>query len=93
LLKLVIDSYLADLPRLLQDIRTAVELSDAQALEFSAHTLKSSSATVGAIPLAELCKQLENRGRTGALAESAMMVERLEAECERVRDALESLNF
>jgi PAS domain S-box-containing protein len=91
LLKLVIDSYLADLPRLLQDIRTAVELSDAPALEFSAHTLKSSSATLGAVPLADLCKLLETRGRTGSLKEAAMMVEPLEAECERVREALQSL--
>ncbi|MBW4497967.1 MAG: PAS domain S-box protein [Oscillatoria princeps RMCB-10] len=90
LLKEVIESYLADLPRLLQDMRTAVELSDGPALEFSAHTLKSSSATLGAGALAELCKQLEIWGRTGSLKEAALMVGRLEAESERVREALQS---
>jgi CheY-like chemotaxis protein len=71
-------------------IRKAAELSDAEALASSAHRLKSSNAEVGAMRLAELCKDLEVRGRTNALDGAAALASELEHELERVRQALES---
>ena len=39
-------------------------------LERAAHTLKSSSATFGAIEAAKICKELEDQGKQGQLEKS-----------------------
>jgi len=55
----VIDSYLEDAPKLLQAISAAVAQGDTTALYQAAHTLKPTSATLGAITLSQICKDLE----------------------------------
>jgi len=47
----IITIYLQTTPKLLQDLREAVAASDAQAMRKAAHSLKSSSANVGAMKL------------------------------------------
>jgi len=49
-------------------LRQAAEDGDAEALTLEAHTLKSSSASLGAQSLSVLAKRLEDMGRTGNLA-------------------------
>lgn len=61
----VIASFLRDARRLAEEIARAAEGLDSGALDRSAHTLKSSSATVGALRLSELCARLEQCGRRG----------------------------
>jgi len=85
----VIDSYLEDAPHLLQAIHTAVAQADATRLEQAAHTLKSSSATLGAIPLSELSKELEAMGRAGTVEGGVERASQLEAEYQRVKAALQ----
>jgi HPt (histidine-containing phosphotransfer) domain-containing protein len=58
-------------------------------LQRAAHSLKSSSANLGAQNLSELCKELENMGRLGKLEGSAHKLDVLEFEFEAVRNALE----
>jgi HPt (histidine-containing phosphotransfer) domain-containing protein len=53
-----------------------------------AHALKSSSANVGAIGLADLCKRLETMGRDDNLADAPTIHERFEREYARVIAAL-----
>src|SRR5439155_174278 len=65
-LQQVIRLYLADTQRLLAAMRGALENADASTLHRGAHTLKSSSANVGALKLAELCKMLERDARSSA---------------------------
>jgi PAS domain S-box-containing protein len=55
----VIDCYLEEAPKLLQAIATASVEQNGTILYQSVHTLKSSSATVGAIMLYQLCQILE----------------------------------
>ncbi|MBD1940234.1 PAS domain S-box protein [Microcoleus sp. FACHB-68] len=94
MLTMVIDSYLADAVDLLQALRRAAEQGNATALNLPAHTLKSTSATLGATVLAQLCKQLETMARTGMMEEAAAIVSQVEAEYERVKQELrENLNF
>jgi HPt (histidine-containing phosphotransfer) domain-containing protein len=57
----------ADGPRLLAEMREAVANGDAAKLRSSAHSLKGSAANLGARPLADLCRDLEEIGRTGAV--------------------------
>jgi HPt (histidine-containing phosphotransfer) domain-containing protein len=94
LLAVLIHNYLEDAPKLLAQIQAAVQQQDAAILRYAAHTLKSSSATLGAMTLAQLCQELEVIGRTGMTAAdwqvgSLPQLQHLKAEYERVIATLE----
>jgi CheY-like chemotaxis protein len=55
----VLDLFVQNARQVLADIEQASERGDIATLQRSAHTLKSSSATVGALALSEKAKQLE----------------------------------
>lgn len=78
LLKDVLGTYLRDAATYAREIRAAVAEEDAKKLDRSAHTLKSTSATVGAMELAAICKELELLGRRGSTADAAPKLEELE---------------
>lgn len=65
------EAYLSDGETHVADVEAAMAASDAAALVRPAHTLKSSSATVGAERLAVLARGLEMAGRSGSLDEAA----------------------
>jgi CheY-like chemotaxis protein len=89
IVKKVIDLYLES-SRVLKDrLRDAVESANAALLREVAHALKSSSANVGAIGLADLCKHLEMMGREDNLSDAPIVHGRFEKEYERVVAALE----
>jgi len=67
----LIQTYLADTPLQFEAMTTAVEADDAPSLIRPAHTLKSSSATVGAMRLSSVARELEMAGRTGSLDPAA----------------------
>jgi len=85
----MIDCYLEDAPKLLQVIATSIAQGDAIALRQAAHTLKSSSATLGATTLSLLCQELEAISRTGNTNMGSDKVPQMEAEYERVKAALQ----
>ncbi len=87
----VIESYLADMPALMQAIQAAVDRADARALCLSAHTLKSTSATIGAIAFSKLLLRLEEIGKASTTAEAISIVSELWAEYERVQEDLQSI--
>ena len=66
-LKELADAYLDSTPGLLDAMRQAAAAGDAAGLQRAAHTLKTGSASMGALALAALCKQLEEMGKAGAL--------------------------
>lgn len=88
LLARVIETYLKTSPGMIDSLRQAVVSEDSETIERSAHSLKSSSATLGALDLAGLCKELEQIGREGATEQSAEVFTNLENEFDRVRRAL-----
>ena len=60
LLAMIIDIYLENSPKLMDSIGRGMERPDgAELVRDSAHSLKSSSAVLGASSLAVLCSQLE----------------------------------
>jgi HPt (histidine-containing phosphotransfer) domain-containing protein len=63
----LINAYLADGPAQVDAIEAAVAAGDAAALVRPAHTLKSSSTTVGAQRLAAASRELEMAGRSGSV--------------------------
>jgi signal transduction histidine kinase/DNA-binding response OmpR family regulator/HPt (histidine-containing phosphotransfer) domain-containing protein len=84
----IIGLFLDKAPELLQSLQAAVANKDAESLRVAAHTLKSSSANMGARVLADLCRELEELGRTGSLDNSATKLSRLFDEYQRVDLAL-----
>ena len=66
----LIDAYVADSAGQLEAIEAALAAGDAEALVRPAHTLKSSSATVGAMDLSSLARTLEMAGRSGTLGDA-----------------------
>ena len=62
---------------------------DKDAVRSGAHSLKSSSANLGALRLAELCKQLEAAARVGNFGPQTPALTDLDAEYARVRSELE----
>ena len=85
----LVETYLADAPAQLEAMATAVEADDAAALVRPSHTLKSSSATIGAMRLASVARELEMAGRAGTLEPSVTEdLDRAGAEWEAAADAI-----
>jgi HPt (histidine-containing phosphotransfer) domain-containing protein len=61
----LIETYLADGEAQMQAIDEALHANDSAALVRPAHTLKSSSATLGAMRIADVARELESNGRSG----------------------------
>ena len=85
----LIDTYLADAPEQLESLRAAMAGGDVTGLVRPAHTLKSASASLGALGLAERCRQLELSAKTGSLEGAAQAIDGIAAEVDRVVNALE----
>ncbi|MEH2106701.1 PAS domain S-box protein [Nostoc sp.] len=85
----LIECYLTETPKLVQDISVAITTQDIQTIWKTAHKLKSSSASVGAIALAQLCKVLETQGRSSKLENSLELLSQLYQEYEQVKTALQ----
>jgi HPt (histidine-containing phosphotransfer) domain-containing protein len=81
--------FLEHAPEKIAAIRNAASKKDAKALQLSAHSLKSSSAYVGAMRLSEMSKDLEIMGRLGSLEGAEGKVENLITEFSLVKAALE----
>jgi CheY-like chemotaxis protein len=73
-----INIYLDTAPQLLHSLRIGLDTRDAAAVHRAAHSLKSSSANLGALELAALCKELETMGRTQALDQARPLLMKLE---------------
>ena len=87
----LIDAYLDDAPTRLAELRRAFENGNAETFTREAHTLKSSSANLGAMKVSALAKEMEMAGRAGNMAQMAEPVARAEAEFALVRAALGAL--
>jgi HPt (histidine-containing phosphotransfer) domain-containing protein len=83
-LKRIITVYLESTEANLETLRCAVRAMDAEAVERAAHTMKSSSAHVGARRLSELCRELEGLGREDSLQTATDLLAEIQAEYEQV---------
>lgn len=84
-----IDGYLEDAPQRLLAIGNAIARGDAAALRSAAHALRSLSVTVGAMPLAQLCEELEAIARTDNIVSASTLVLQVETEYQQVETALQ----
>ena len=82
------EAYLADGPTQLAAMEAAIAANDASAVVRPSHTLKSSSATLGALRLAEVCRGFEHAGRAGTVGGEGADPTTLRAEWEAAEAAL-----
>ncbi len=91
----LVDNFLTTAGHRVAAIRRAVQRADDQALRRVAHSLKGSSGTLGATRLAEICSELEVRGRSRSLAQAIAgsgaeaEARKLERHFEQVQEAFE----
>ncbi len=84
----IVRLFLEDAPRLIARLETASGTRDNDELREASHTLKSSSANVGAIALANAARRIELAARAGPIERPAVMVALVIAEYARARLAL-----
>ena len=86
----MVDIYLTQTPTILNDLRGAIEDRDPDRTARAAHSLKSSSLTLGAEGVAALCAELEARGRAGSVEGAASLALQLDEAHPFVTAALEA---
>jgi HPt (histidine-containing phosphotransfer) domain-containing protein len=75
----LIATFLAEEPLNVEQIAAAAQSGDAEAIVRPAHTLKSSSAAIGAARLSAISRQIEFAGREGRVADLAPLAEQAQA--------------
>ena len=91
LLERVLAAFEASLARLGPQLDAARRSGDADAVKQVAHTLKSSSASIGAIKLSRLCAEMEAMIRNGTCPDLDAAVRALDAEIATVLPVLRKM--
>ncbi len=84
----IISAYLSGSQPLVTQLRKMLLENDLEALQKTAHSLKSSSANVGAIRLSTMSKELEMKCKNKHLGNIDNLVASIETEFPRVKEAL-----
>jgi hypothetical protein len=91
LLTRVFQAFETSLNRLLPQLEQARNTTDAAGVRLVAHTLKSSSATIGALQLSKVCAEVEAMAQESRLDAAAPGIEHILSEAQAVREALRKL--
>ncbi|TCP08840.1 PAS domain-containing hybrid sensor histidine kinase/response regulator [Caldimonas thermodepolymerans] len=84
-------TFHTSLHRLVPQMEEAHELNDLATIRLAAHTLKSSSASVGAMRLSALCAEIESLIRSGQPGPYDRLMETIRQEADRVLGSLRTL--
>jgi CheY-like chemotaxis protein/HPt (histidine-containing phosphotransfer) domain-containing protein len=88
LVKKVIGNYFTSSPLLLDTIHKGIAAANPTSIHEAAHSLKSSSATLGALHLSDLCNKMESLGRAGSIEGAAELMVQIDAAYGAVRKEL-----
>lgn len=89
IIKKVVEAFLQSSEPLLSELRLHQEAGNTQKMRIAAHTLKSSSANVGATALSELCRSLELQCKeNGPFEFKNKLLDNIEKEFSVVKDIL-----
>ncbi|MCO6451638.1 MAG: Hpt domain-containing protein [Caldilineales bacterium] len=84
----LIDAFCEETPRQITELRAALADGDVEVFRRTAHTIKSTSATLGAPDFAKQAKALEDIGRAGDLSDAGDQVDRLAESYPQIEQAL-----
>lgn len=84
----IVGIYLEDLPERIAALKAARDTNDRSLYTRSAHTIKGSSANVGAVEVQGLAEHLEHQSKKQELVSLDAQLADLEAACARARAAL-----
>ena len=87
----LLDTFLEEAPAMLDELRQALAIQDADRFRRAAHSLKSNSNTFGALALGACARELELAGLPASQESGAEKLSALEAEYARVTAALAEL--
>jgi len=91
-LREIVSIYIEDTPKRLADLRSCLASGDAGGFTRAAHTIKGSSANVGAQVLKGIAERLETLSRKEGLGGVSGLIDSCEAEFERVKAELRRIS-
>ena len=91
LVQRVLSTYANALERSRQELMLARQPLQHEPLRHLAHTLKSSSASVGALALSALCAQVEHNVRSQEAGDIAKLLDAMQVEMQRVAGAIQTM--
>ena len=88
----IVKLYLSGAPGLVEGVLAGAEKGNMDSLLLAVHTLKSSSANVGAIGLSDLCRKIEGKARAGEPIDAGdPLLSKFEGESRSVHEALTAI--
>lgn len=89
---MLIDTFTDDTGKLIHSLAELQQQNNVEVFTRNAHSIKSSSANLGALQLSILAAALEAQGKTGDISNSFKETTNIVAEFKRVCSALEEFN-
>jgi HPt (histidine-containing phosphotransfer) domain-containing protein len=86
----LVTTYLDSAEILIESIQVAFVNQDASKFFIAAHSLKSTSASIGAIKLSKICRYFEEIGKTGEITISAEILKLLDDEYRAVTTPIQA---
>ena len=87
----IIDTYNTETSGLIEQLRLALVAQDAASFGRFAHSIKSSSASLGALAFSQQARELEMLGKANDLSGAGLKVDQLAADFLQVKHCLEGL--
>ena len=87
----IVRIYIDSSSEIWRGIEQAIAGGDAEALRLAAHSMKSSTASVGAVALATLFRELEALAKTARMDEAGVLFASMQSEYARVLAALHEI--
>lgn len=84
----LIDDFVKESASLVARMRSAAQAGNASEAVRAAHSLKSSSAALGAIRLSRRCRDFEEAGRAGRISDASARIDVIVEEAALAQDAL-----
>ena len=88
LLRDLVDLFLEECPRLVDDMRVALDRKDAKAVQRGAHGLRGSTSNLAAQMASEAARKLESLAQAGDLQQAESVLQELESQLVRLKPAL-----
>lgn len=85
----ILQTYLDITPALIEELNKAIDQQNADDIKRHAHTLKGSSADIGAVDLPKLFLELETMGREGQVKQAKALFNGVETAYSELTEAIQ----